>query len=99
MDALPATAPALVAVGAAQDAGAREASAHLVRTRLRLALPNTVVETVTPSALPGFYAVRLAGGRLAYTDATARYLVLGVAFDLHTGHALDDALDAQTVSR
>lgn len=97
MDALPVTAPALVAPGVAQDFGERDARAVLVQARLRRALPGTPIESVTPSALPGFFAVKLAGGRLAYTDATARYLVLGVVFDLHTGQALDGALDAQVV--
>jgi hypothetical protein len=93
MDTLPP--PAIVAPHDARDAVNLDARAAVVQARLRATLPGTRVERVHASALPGFFAVRLANGRLAYTDAEARYLVLGVAFDLHSGQALDGALDAQ----
>jgi hypothetical protein len=69
-----------------------------VRALLVERLPNTRVEQLERSALPGFYLVRMADGRIAYTDASARFLVLGVVFDLVKGQALDGALDAQTSS-
>jgi hypothetical protein len=93
MDALPP--PAFVAPREAHDAANLDARAATVQARLRAALPGTRIEQVRASALPGFFVVRLVNGRLAYTDAEARYLVLGVAFDLRTGQALDGALDAQ----
>jgi len=62
---------------------------RLLQTRL----PRTPVLAVRPSAVPWLYRVEMQGGKLAYVEATGRYLVIGVILDLHTGQALDGVLD------
>ena len=98
MDALPAESPvpALVKRVRAGEPGSHEAQLEQVVARLRAALPATRFEAVERSALPGFFLVRLADNRVAYTDRNARFLVLGIVFDLSTGKALDQQLDAVT---
>lgn len=60
--------------------------------RLRALLPNTPIVRVTRTEVPGLWRVELGEGKVAYTDGSGRYLVLGLVIDLHTGRALDDAL-------
>jgi hypothetical protein len=62
-------------------------------TRLRALLPNTTIERVSKTDVPGLWRVEMGEGKVAYIDATGRYLVLGLVIDLHTGRSLDDALE------
>lgn len=66
--------------------------ADQVLSRLRLAFPKTEMVEAWPAELPGFVAVRLANGGVAYADQTARFFILGLVFDTHKGTALDGQL-------
>lgn len=93
MDALPPPcAPSMTAPCSQSASGP-----HPIQVRAMLVerLPNTRIDALERSRVPGLYLVRMADGRIAYTDGQARFLVLGVVFDLVQGQALDGALDAQ----
>lgn len=63
-------------------------------TRLRAANPGTTFVNAEPSTVPGLIKLTLGGGKLAYSDKSGRYLLVGVVFDMSIGTALDGALDA-----
>jgi hypothetical protein len=63
--------------------------------RLRAANPATEFIKGAPSAMPGLIKLTLEGGKLAYTDKSGRYLIVGVIFDMALSRALDGALDAK----
>lgn len=48
-----------------------------------------------PSTVPGLVTVQLPDGKVAYTDISGRFYIVGVVFDLNTGQALDGALDGR----
>lgn len=62
---------------------------------IRKALPKTTFVNAWPAALPGFIAVQLSDGSVAYTDKTGRYLILGLIIDSHKGEILDKQLDGK----
>lgn len=100
MDGLPPpSSPVIVCPQPGLDADSLNARAEAVREQLRAMLPGTDIVQVSASAMPGFFVVRLANGNVAYTDAEVRYLVLGVAFELGSGKALDGAFDIQPQRR
>lgn len=70
------------------------ADAQRALERLRAANPGTVYVSAEPSQVPGLIKLILGDGKLAYTDKSGRYLIVGVIFDMTEGKALDGALDA-----
>lgn len=70
------------------------ADAQRALERLRASNPGTTYVSAEPSSVPGLVKLTLAGGKLAYTDKSGRYLIMGVIFDMTVGKALDGALDA-----
>lgn len=85
---LPPLPPAIVRVVTQEDA-------NLALQRLRAKQAGTPFISARPAAVPGLVAVTMEGGRVGYTDIAGRYYIVGVAFDLQTGQALDGALDGQ----
>lgn len=65
-----------------------------VLAAVRRRYPGTGIEAAATSQVPGLYRLTLSGGRVAYTDKTGRYLLLGLILDADTGSALDNQLDA-----
>jgi Disulfide bond isomerase protein N-terminus len=70
-----------------------QADADLARERIAGTLSATKFTAAWPATLPGFVALRLEDGSVAYTDKYGRYLVLGLVFDVSNGKALDRQLD------
>lgn len=70
-----------------------QTDADLARERIAAAIPSTKFTSAWPACLPGFVALRLEDGSVAYTDKFGRYLVLGLVFDISSGQALDRQLD------
>lgn len=66
-----------------------------ILARLRAALPGTKFTEAWSARLPGFIAVRLENGEVAYADKFARYLILGLVFDTAAGSALDRQLEGR----
>lgn len=69
--------------------------------RLKGALPGTAFDSAKPSEVCGLVRVQLANGKVAYTDATGRYLLLAFALDTHRGGPADnqEALEKALVER
>lgn len=63
--------------------------------RLKGSLPGTAFSHARPSEVCGLVRVQLANGKVAYTDATGRFLLLAFALDTHRGGPADnqEALD------
>lgn len=70
-----------------------QADANSARKNIGQALPKTKIVNAKPSSLPGMVMLELEDGKVAYTDRTGRYLLLGVVFDTVAGKALDNQLD------
>lgn len=75
-----------------------QSQADKALARLRSAYPRVPEGAVaTPSPICGLVAIGpVVSGAIGYTDLSGRYLMIGVAFDTHTGTALDGALDGQS---
>lgn len=69
-------------------------AADKVLVKVQNALPATPFLAATPSPVAGFVRLTLANGKTMYADASGRYVMMGIIFDLDTGDALDDALSA-----
>lgn len=72
---------------------AEQQAADRVLQKVRAALPRTNFVSAKPSAIPGFIALTMSNGQVAYTDHAARFFVIGLAFDLTTGKPIDNTLD------
>jgi hypothetical protein len=70
------------------------ADAQAALERLRAANPGTRFLRAEPSRVPGLIKLTLEDDKLAYSDKSGRYLIVGVIFDMTAGAALDGALDA-----
>ena len=70
-----------------------QAEADRARERIAGVLPRTRFVEAWPACLPGYVALKLEDGSVAYTDKNGRYLVLGLVFDTSTGKALDRQMD------
>jgi len=98
MDGLPAQAPVAViaqAQAAACSGAVSDEEAQAALKAISQAMPKTNFLKAWPSCVPGMVALKLANGTTAYTDRTARYLVVGLVFDTATGNALDRQMAAQ----
>lgn len=91
---MPPSPPAIVAP-APECRYLTQAEADTALARLRRTLPSTSFDEALPSAVCGMVIVRLKSGKVAYTDATGRYLMLAMTFDTHTGSAVEtsEAID------
>ncbi len=58
-----------------------------VRDKLSHNLPETAIDQVSPSEIKGLYTVQ-AGSNVFYADASGRYAVFGIIYDLTTGQDL-----------
>ena len=54
-----------------------------IEETIRKALPNTEIDSVQLSVVPGLVEI-VAGGNLFYFDPTGRYLVVGSIYDMRT---------------
>jgi hypothetical protein len=63
--------------------------AQVALQRLRRQLPSTSFDNARPSEICGMVRVQLASGKVVYTDATGRYLMLAFAMDTHRGSPAD----------
>lgn len=96
MDALP---PPIAPAAPAQPGCLNEltkADAQAVLAGARSAFPRTEFVAAWPSCINNLVALRMGNGQVAYTDKSARYLVLGLILDSATGQALDRQLDGRT---
>ena len=66
---------------------ATEAGAQALMARLRQQQPNTRIDSVKPSQLPGLYEVQM-GRNVAYVEPSGRYAVFGHMWDLEKGQNL-----------
>ena len=67
--------------------------ADLALARLRTRQHGTPFVGAKPAGVPGLVTIFLPDNKVAYTDISGRYYIVGVVFDLDTGRALDGALD------
>ncbi len=96
MDASPpVTAPVVVEQAACRPEGALKDAQEVLR-KVKTSFPRTSFRDAWPSCIPGITALLLNNGTVAYTDKSARYLMLGLVLDSVTGKALDRQLDGQT---
>ena len=84
---MPPTAPVAEVRTVSQD----QANRALVKLRERQ--HGTPFVSARPSKVPGLVTILLPENKVAYTDLSGRYYIVGVVFDLDTGSALDGALD------
>jgi hypothetical protein len=89
-DKPPAPPPAIV-----RHATQSQAAAALVALKRRQT--GTPFQGARPAEAPGLVTILLPGGKVAYTDISGRYYIVGVVFDLKTGKALDGALDGHPI--
>lgn len=99
VDAAASAAPALEAASCSGGRQATQAQADQTLNLLRQNFPGTSFESAWPSCVAGLFAARMENGRVAYTDKSARYLVLGLVFDSVTGAALDQQMEPKPSSK
>lgn len=63
--------------------------------RLRQSLPSTAFDNAKPSQICGLVRVQMASGKVVYTDATGRFLLLTFALDTHRGSPADNSEELQ----
>jgi len=64
-----------------------------IRASIQKVSPNTVIDSIRPSALPGFKEIAM-GGRVAYVSADGKYLFQGSLVDLASRENLTSASEA-----
>lgn len=99
VDAAASAAPTLEAPACPGGRQATQVQADQTLSLLRQNFPSTPFESAWPSCVTGLFAVRMESGRVAYTDKSARYLVLGLVFDSVTGAALDQQMEPKPSSK
>ena len=92
MDGLPPPAPAVASVSVCKPA-LTQARADRALASLSQTMPKTKFLRAWPACFPGLIAVQLGDGSVAYTDTTARYLIIGLVLDTSSGKALDHQLE------
>lgn len=96
MDGLPPSPAVAVQVEAHQcPSTVSQEVADAALDALSKTLPKTKFVKAWPACAPGLIAVKLGNGSVAYTDASGRFLMLGLVFDTETGKALDGQLDGR----
>lgn len=70
-----------------------QAEADRALQEVRGRIPHTQFVSAQPSRVPGLVVLRMEGGKVAYTDASGKFLILGLIFDIDTGAALDGQMD------
>ena len=65
--------------------------ADMAFARLRRSLPSTAFDNASPSQICGLVRVRMASGKVVYTDTSGRYLLLTFALDTHRGSPADNS--------
>lgn len=80
-----------------QDCTAQMGDAEVdkVFESIKQRLPRTQFTKAWAACMPGFVALGMADGSVAYTDKYARYFILGLVLDTTTGKALDRQLDGR----
>ncbi len=77
---------AALLVLAAWSCGAAETTAEkTIRAAFKQVNPKLVVEVVSPSEMPGLYAVEFEGGELAYATPDGKFFLLGNLFGIDSG--------------
>lgn len=71
--------------------------ADLALNRLKDRLQATKFKSAKPADVPCLISVQLENGKTAYTDKKGEYFIIGIAFDLKTGQALDNGLGTEQV--
>jgi thiol:disulfide interchange protein DsbC len=85
----PGAKPAARAASAAPATGADAA----IRNAVARAVPNTAIDSIKPSPLPGFKEVAI-GGQVVYVSGDGKYLIQGSLIELATKQNLTDASEA-----
>jgi hypothetical protein len=70
-----------------------QAEADLALKEVRGRIPHTQFVGASPSRVPGLVVLHMGGGKVAYTDVSGKFLILGLIFDIDTGKALDGQMD------
>lgn len=65
--------------------------------RLRTTLSGTSFDNARPSEVCGMVRVEMSSGKVVYTDATGRYLLLAFALDTHKGSPADTSAELERV--
>jgi hypothetical protein len=75
--------------------------AQVAMQRLRRQLRSTDFQNARPSEICGLVRLEMASGKVVYTDATGRYLLLAFALDTHRGSPADnsEAIESAIESR
>lgn len=66
-----------------------------VLARIQARLPGTRFVKAWATPVAGLYAVQMDSGRVAYTNSTGTYFILGLLFDTTTGKALYNQLQGK----
>lgn len=64
-----------------------------IRAAMAKAMPNATVDSIKPSAIPGYREVAI-GGRVVYVSNDGRYLIQGSLFDLAARKSLTETSEA-----
>lgn len=86
LDLPPAPPPAIVRP-------ATQAQADAALAQLRKRQVGTPFVGARPAEMPGLITILLPDGKVAYSDISGRYYIVGVVLDLAQGKALDGVLD------
>lgn len=82
--------PALVAP-APECMYVSKSAAQVAMANLQRSLPGTPFVSARPSEICGLVRLEMASGKVVYTDATGRFLLLTFALDTHKGEPADNA--------
>jgi hypothetical protein len=72
---------------------ATQAQADAALAELKKRQIGTPFQGARPAEMPGLVTILLPDGKVAYSDISGRYYIVGVVFDLAQGKALDGVLD------
>lgn len=81
-----------------REASAQSSLAPEAEERIRTVLHATRITSVRESVIPGVYEV-VAGKNVLYTDPSARYLMVGHIYDLHTATDLTARRKAEVAAK
>lgn len=69
-----------------------KADCEIALSSIKSKFPNTMFVSAKPSELNGYILLELQDGSFAYTDKSAKFLIIGVIFDTVKGYAIDQSM-------
>lgn len=85
-----APAPAIVRPAIPECRLLSQEDARIALERVRQSIPSTPLDSASPSEICGLIRIKMASGKVVYTDPTGRYLLFTFALDLHRGSPADN---------